>query len=183
VDSLRVRWGPLFRSFRKLGAFAMGPHPRVHGFPGLRLLCPIRLSAVASRFREAFPPHSFPTALRIHSAVSRVRPVGLKQDGLGGTFLVAPSTLCGFPVPVEGKQGHLYHLLQTRSCVLHRFLRRQSGFELDWRASQGRYARGSLSRRAMRASGDAPSHLSAKRHLLETSLLRMASFRCMLLTS
>src|SRR5712691_7153636 len=42
VDSLRVRWVPLFRSFRRLGAFAMGKIPRVHGFPVLRLLRPIR---------------------------------------------------------------------------------------------------------------------------------------------
>jgi hypothetical protein len=183
VDSLRVRWIPLLQSFHRLGAFAMGTHPRVHGFPVRRLLCPIRLSPGVSTFRETFPSHYFPTALDIPRGVSRVRHVGLKQDGLGGTFLVAPSTLCGFPVPVEGKQVRLYHLLQTRSCVLHRFLRRRSGFELDWRASQVRYARVSLPRRAMRASGDSPSHLSAKRHLLETSLLLMASFRCMLLTS
>ena len=43
LDSLRVRWVPLFRSFRRLGAFAISPHPGVPSFPGLRLLCPIRL--------------------------------------------------------------------------------------------------------------------------------------------
>jgi len=42
VDSLRVRWVPLVRSFRRLGAFAMGQMPRVHGFPVRRLLRPIR---------------------------------------------------------------------------------------------------------------------------------------------
>src|SRR4030095_7994386 len=42
VDSLRVRWIPLVRSFRRLGAFAMGQMPRVHGFPVRRLLRPIR---------------------------------------------------------------------------------------------------------------------------------------------
>ena len=56
------------------------------------------------------------------------------------------------------------------------------GCELDWLASEGRDARGSVPRRARRASGDAPYHLSAKRHLLDTSLPLMASFRCMLLT-
>ena len=38
VDSLRVRWVPLVRSFRRLGAFAMGKIPRVDSFPVLRLL-------------------------------------------------------------------------------------------------------------------------------------------------
>ena len=42
VDSSRVRWVPLVRSFRRLGAFAMGQMPRVHGFPVRRLLRPIR---------------------------------------------------------------------------------------------------------------------------------------------
>ena len=40
--SLRIREVPLFRSFRKLGAFPCSPHPGVHGFPVLRLLRPIR---------------------------------------------------------------------------------------------------------------------------------------------
>src|SRR6267143_4728224 len=43
VDSLRVRWVPLFPSFQRLGAFAFSPRPGVPSFPGLRLLCPIRL--------------------------------------------------------------------------------------------------------------------------------------------
>jgi hypothetical protein len=42
VVSLRIREVPLFRSFRRLGAFAFSPHPGVHGFPVLRLLRPIR---------------------------------------------------------------------------------------------------------------------------------------------
>ena len=42
MDSLRVRWVPLVRSFRRLGAFALGQMPRVHGFPVRRLLRPIR---------------------------------------------------------------------------------------------------------------------------------------------
>jgi hypothetical protein len=43
VDSLRVRWVPLFPSFQRLGAFAVSSHPGVRGFPTLGLLCPIRL--------------------------------------------------------------------------------------------------------------------------------------------
>ena len=42
MDSLRVRWVPLLQSFQRLGAFAMGQMPRVHGFPVRRLLRPIR---------------------------------------------------------------------------------------------------------------------------------------------
>ncbi len=45
------------------GAFAMGIPPRVHSFPVFRLLCPFRLSPMASSFRKAFPPHYFPLLL------------------------------------------------------------------------------------------------------------------------
>ena len=38
VDSLRVRWVPLFPSFQRLGAFAVSSHPGVRGFPTLGLL-------------------------------------------------------------------------------------------------------------------------------------------------
>ena len=34
VDSLRVRWVPLFPSFQRLGAFAISPRPGVRGFRG-----------------------------------------------------------------------------------------------------------------------------------------------------
>ena len=95
---------------------------------------------------------------------------------------MAPSTLCGSPVPGESNQVLLSHLLQHRSCMLHRPLRRQGGCELDWLTHKVRCVRGSLPPRAMRASGDSPCHLSAKRHLLATYLRLMASFRCMLLT-
>src|SRR6266496_1319329 len=122
------------------------------------------------------------TLLHIPFRLSRVRHGGLKQDGLGGTFLVAPSTLCGSPVPGEGNQVLLAHLLQNRSCILHRSLCRQGGRELDWLTHEVRCVRGSLPRRAMRASGDSPCHLSAKHHLLDTYLLLMVSLRCMLLT-
>jgi hypothetical protein len=98
ADSLRVRWVPLVRSFRRLGAFATSPHPAVRGFPTRRLLCPIRLCWRALAFRWGLPC-LLPTRLPIPQAVSRVQHGGLNQDGLGGTFLVAPSTLCGSPVP------------------------------------------------------------------------------------
>ena len=64
VDSLRVRWVPLVRSFRRLGAFAMSPHPRVDSFPVLRLLCPIRLFLRALAFRWGLP-YLLPARLHI----------------------------------------------------------------------------------------------------------------------
>jgi len=64
VDSLRVRWVPLLRSFHRLGAFAFSPHPGVHGFPVLRLLRPIRHLPRSLEFRPGSPlsycPLSFP---------------------------------------------------------------------------------------------------------------------------
>ena len=58
----------------------------------------------------------------------------------------------------------------------------RGGVELDWLTQKVRCVRGSVSRRAMHASGDSPSHLSAKHHLLATYLRLMVSFRGMLLT-
>ena len=94
ADSLRVRWVPLFRSFRRLGAFAFSPHPDVHGFPVLRLLCPIRLFLKASGFRWALA-YLRSTTLSILQQVFRVRLVGLKRNDVGGVLLDAPSALCG----------------------------------------------------------------------------------------
>ena len=42
-------------------------------------------------------PYLLPTPLHIPGEVSRVRYVGLKQDGLGGVFLPVLPTLCGSP--------------------------------------------------------------------------------------
>ena len=101
VDSLRVRWVPLFPSFQRLGAFAFSPHPGVPSFPGLRLLCPIRLLLRALAFRWGLPS-LLPAHLHIPQEVSRVPYGGRKQDGLGGALSTVPSTLCGSPVTVEG---------------------------------------------------------------------------------
>jgi len=101
VYSLRVRWVPLFRSSRRLGAFAMGTHPRVHGFPVRRLLCPIRLSPGASSFRETFPSHYFPTALHIPRGVSRVRHGRLKRNDVGGVFISLPRLLFAAPQALD----------------------------------------------------------------------------------
>jgi len=64
VDSLRVRWIPLFPSFQRLGAFAFSPHPGVPSFPGLRLLCPIRLLGGHREFRWALA-YLLSTSLRM----------------------------------------------------------------------------------------------------------------------
>jgi hypothetical protein len=80
VDSLRVRWVPLFPSFQRLGAFAISPHPGVPSFPGLRLLCPIRLFLRALVFRWGLP-YLLPAHLHIPQEVSRVPYGGRKQDG------------------------------------------------------------------------------------------------------
>jgi hypothetical protein len=59
--------------FPKARGLRRQSHPGVLSFPGFRLLCPIRLSPLASSIHEAFPPHYFPTALGIHRGVSRVQ--------------------------------------------------------------------------------------------------------------
>ena len=117
-----IHGGPLARS---LGTFVPCPSPSpwglrpVGGFPTRRRRCPLCLPARPWTLRCGSPlPPS--TVLRIPCRLSRVHPVGLHQDGGGGTCLVAPSTLCGFPVPAEGQQVHLCHLRQHRSCLLPR---------------------------------------------------------------
>jgi hypothetical protein len=92
VDSLRVRWVPLVRSFRRLGAFASSPHPGVPSCPGFRRLCPIRLClrALACRWALAY---LLPTRLPIPQAVSRVHHGRLKQNAVGGVFISLPRPL------------------------------------------------------------------------------------------
>src|SRR4029453_5607039 len=88
VYSLRVHWVPLFPSSQRLGAFAFSSHPGVHGFPALRLLCPL------------LPPLPFPC----HSSQgSRVHHEGLQRNAVGGVLLNAPSPLWGFPILLQGK--------------------------------------------------------------------------------
>ena len=76
--SLRVRWVPLLQSFRRLGAFAFSPHPGVPSFPGLRLLCPIRLLLGPWGFVWVSPvllstPLSIPSKVsRVHLSLSRL---------------------------------------------------------------------------------------------------------------
>ena len=103
-------------SFRRLRAFAISPHPGVHGFPVRRLLCPIRLLPGQFGFRWGLP-YLLPTPLGILWEVSRVHHVGLKQDGVGSAFLMAPSALCGLPVPAWGTQVHPCSLPGNEACI------------------------------------------------------------------
>ena len=109
VDSLRVRWVPLFPSFQRLGAFAISAHPGVRGFPTRRLLCPIRLFLRALAFRWGLP-YLLPARLHIPQEVSRVPYGGLKQDDVGGALSTVPSALCGSP-DVAWSRCRLIHAL------------------------------------------------------------------------
>jgi hypothetical protein len=107
VYSLRVHWGPWLPASHRRGAFAIRPHPGVHGFPVRRLLCPIRLSPEASHCREAFPPHSFPPALRILRGASRVPHGRLRQNAVGGVFISLPHPLLAAPQALDSGENRL----------------------------------------------------------------------------
>ena len=119
VYSLRIHWVFLVPSSHRLGAFAFSPHPGVHGFPVLRLLCPIRLFLVSSGFRWGLP-YLLSISLHIHKEVSRVRHVGLKRNALGGVcwmphpLFVAPQCLHGVD------QVYPCHLVHFRTNKMHR---------------------------------------------------------------
>ena len=89
VDSLRVHWVPLFPSSQKRGAFALGTHPRGHGSPVRRRLCPIRLFVRAWAFRWGLPC-LLPTRLHIPHEVSRVHHGRLSRNDGGGVLLSLP---------------------------------------------------------------------------------------------
>ena len=107
VYSLRVPWGPVLPSAHRLGAFAMGAHPRVHRFPGRRLLCPLRLSPLASRMRETFPSPSFPPALDIQRGVSRVQDGRRKRNDGGGVLLALPRPRVAAPQSVDSGENRV----------------------------------------------------------------------------
>lgn len=90
--------------FPRLGAFAISPRPGVPSFPGLRLLCPIRLPAGPWSLRWGLP-YLLSTLLDIPGRLSRVRYGGLKRNTVGGVLLTAPSALCGFLMVTQGKSG------------------------------------------------------------------------------
>src|SRR2546422_7834145 len=103
----------IFLSDRLLGAFAISPRPGVPSFPGLRLLCPIRLPAGPWSLRWGLP-YLLSTLLDIPSRLSRVRYGGLKRNAVGGVLLTAPSALCGFLVVTRGRSG-----LPVLSVAMH----------------------------------------------------------------
>jgi hypothetical protein len=70
----------------------------------------------ASEFRWGLPS-LLPTLLRIRQAASRVHHVGLKRDGVGSAFLMAPSALCGLPVPAWGTQVQPGSLPGNEACI------------------------------------------------------------------
>jgi hypothetical protein len=148
-----------------------------------RLLCPYRLLMMAFEFRWALA-YLLPTLFTIHHKVSRVCLGGLKRDDLGGTFLDVPSALCGFLVTMQGSSGlpAFTPLVPPEFASVCSLPRNRLGCELNELTYRARYVRGEFSRRTIRASCESPCHLSAKRGLLDTCLLRTAPFRSMLLT-
>lgn len=98
VDSLRVRWVPLVRSFRRLGVFAMGTVPVCTAFPCSDYYAP---SATPCRHRDFVQGLPLPTIhLPWHPA--RSFPCSAWQTqmerGRWRVSLLAPSALCGSPV-------------------------------------------------------------------------------------
>ena len=89
ADSLRVRWLPLVQSFRRLGAFAISPHPGVRGFPAFRLLCPIRLPMKALAFHTALA-FLLPPALTSFKGSPVFPQYDFKRDDVGGAFSLPP---------------------------------------------------------------------------------------------
>ena len=74
------------------------------GFPVLGLLRPFRHLLEALGFRWALA-YLRSTPLRILQEASHVHNLGLSRDDVGGVLLVAPSTLCGSPVVIQGRSG------------------------------------------------------------------------------
>jgi len=102
MDSLRVRWVPLYcfptlslRPFAVYVAFLRSDYYDLFD-------CLQGLGAFGTGL-----PCLLPTLLAIPCRLSRVQHGGLKQDDGGGVLLAAPSALCGSPVPAQGKQVYL----------------------------------------------------------------------------
>jgi len=144
------------------------PPPTLRAGFGVALgapLPPAHSPSPPSRSLSCAPCRTQTRELRWHVPRGPVHSVGLPSAGRGSTGCSRPPSAASL------------------RCAASVFPPADCGGKLDGLASQGREARGSLSRRARRAAGEASSSLSATRPLLETSLLRMASLRGMLLTS
>src|SRR5919198_5596932 len=79
-------------------------------------------------------PYLLPTPLGIPWEVSRVHHVGLQRDGVGSAFLMAPSALCGLPVPAWGTQVRPMLPSRERSVYSLSGLTFKIAFRLDWLA-------------------------------------------------
>ena len=124
-----------------------------------------------------------PTLLSIHHEVSRVQCVGLRRNDLGGVFLVAPSTLCGFPTVMQGSAG-LSASQVVRCAVIHAGPSPHArGFQVWLADISGKVCQGHTFTVGLYASGGSPCRSSTKRYILRAYLPLIAPFRSMLLTA
>src|SRR5215471_4106955 len=124
-----------------------------------------------------------PTLLRIQHEVSRVQCVGLRRNDLGGVFLVAPSTLCGFPTVMQGSSG-LSASQVVRCTVIHAGPEPHARGVQVWLADiSGKVCQGHPFTVGLYASGGSPCRSSTKRDILRAYLPLIAPFRSMLLTA
>src|SRR5262245_48084905 len=124
-----------------------------------------------------------PTLLRIHHEGSRVQCVGLRRNDLGGVFLVAPSTLCGFPTVMQGSAG--VSASQVVRCPVipagpEPYAR---GFQVGLADIAGKVCQGHTVTVGLYASGGSPCRSSTQRYILRADLPLIAPFRSMLLTA
>jgi hypothetical protein len=171
-----LRW-----SFRRLRAFAISAHPGVHGFPVRRRLCPLRLFPGHWGFVGVALP-SFPLPLA-SLGKSPVFPMGDANEMVEGVRSSWPPPRFAASQSQHGVRRFVHAPFQGTKRVFPVGPYFRDNFRLDWLASQTRYARVALSRRAMRTSGDLPCHLSAKRYFLGTCLPLITPLSNMLLTS
>ena len=143
------------------------PHPTLLAGLGVSLGSPLPTAHSPSHPVSSLPCSTWrtqPRWLRWHVPRGPVHSVWLPSTGIGYTGASMPPSA-----------APLRYAASASSTA-------RGGVELDGLTRQVRCVRGSVSRRARRAAGDSPSHLSAKHHLLATYLRLMVSFRGMLLT-
>ena len=181
VDSLRVRWVPLFRSFRRRGAFAISPYPGVRGFPTRRLLCPLRLFMRALEFRWGLP-YLLPALLTIPYEVSRVPYGGLKQDEVGGAWSIVPTALCGSPDVAWSRPGLSMHSSTGPTGTPGVEHTTVSTVSVGLAGIIGKVCQGHSFPKDSALHVNSPCRLSVKHTLLATCLRLIVPFRAMLLT-